>query len=192
MLVSVGANVWLKHWSEVNSRYGYNPDILKYLGIYFLLGFGSSALVLVQTCIMWIWCTIQGSKRLHNDMAISVLRAPMSFFETTPIGRILNRFSNDIYKVDEVLGRVFGMFFSNSTKVLFTIIVICFSTWQFIFLILPLGALYVYYQQYYLKTSRELRRLDSVSRSPIFANFQESLNGVSLLERMVKKKDLSS
>lgn len=181
MLVSVGANVWLKHWSEVNSRYGYNPDILKYLGIYFLLGFGSSALVLVQTCIMWIWCTIQGSKRLHNDMAISVLRAPMSFFETTPIGRILNRFSNDIYKVDEVLGRVFGMFFSNSTKVLFTIIVICFSTWQFIFLILPLGALYVYYQQYYLKTSRELRRLDSVSRSPIFANFQESLNGVSLI-----------
>lgn len=181
MLVSVGANVWLKHWSEVNSRYGYNPDILKYLGIYFLLGFGSSALVLVQTCIMWIWCTIQGSKRLHNDMAISVLRAPMSFFETTPIGRILNRFSNDIYKVDEVLGRVFGMFFSNSTKVLFTIIVICFSTWQFIFLILPLGVLYVYYQQYYLKTSRELRRLDSVSRSPIFANFQESLNGVSLI-----------
>ena len=181
MLVSVGANVWLKHWSEVNSRYGYNPDILKYLGIYFLLGFGSSALVLVQTCIMWIWCTIQGSKRLHNDMAISVLRAPMSFFETTPIGRILNRFSNDIYKVDEILGRVFGMFFSNSTKVLFTIIVICFSTWQFIFLILPLGALYVYYQQYYLKTSRELRRLDSVSRSPIFANFQESLNGVSLI-----------
>lgn len=181
MLVSVGANVWLKHWSEVNSRYGYNPDILKYLGIYFLLGFGSSALVLVQTCIMWIWCTIQGSKRLHNDMAISVLRAPMSFFETTPIGRILNRFSNDIYKVDEILGRVFGMFFSNSTKVLFTIIVICFSTWQFIFLILPLGVLYVYYQQYYLKTSRELRRLDSVSRSPIFANFQESLNGVSLI-----------
>lgn len=181
MLVSVGANIWLKHWSEINSRYGYNPDILKYLGIYFLLGIGSSSLVLIQTCIMWIWCTIQGSKKLHNDMAISVLRAPMSFFETTPIGRILNRFSNDIYKVDEVLGRVFSMFFSNSTKVLFTIIVICFSTWQFAFLILPLGFLYIYYQQYYLKTSRELRRLDSVSRSPIFANFQESLNGVSLI-----------
>lgn len=181
MFVSVLANVWLKHWSEVNSRYGYNPDVLKYLGIYFLLGIGSSSLVLVQTCIMWIWCTIQGSKKLHNGMAISVLRAPMSFFETTPIGRILNRFSNDVYKVDEILGRVFSMFFSNSTKVLFTIIVICFSTWQFIFIIIPLGVLYVYYQQYYLRTSRELRRLDSVSRSPIFANFQESLTGVSLI-----------
>ena len=43
-------------------------------------------------------------------MAVSVLRAPMTFFETTPIGRVLNRFSNDIYKVDEVIGRVFNMF----------------------------------------------------------------------------------
>ncbi|EDK40781.2 hypothetical protein PGUG_04879 [Meyerozyma guilliermondii ATCC 6260] len=181
MVVSVCSNVWLKHWSEVNTKYGFNPNITKYLGIYFLLGMASSLLILVQTCVMWIFCTISGSKKLHNAMAVSVLRAPMSFFETTPIGRILNRFSNDIYKVDEVLGRVFGMFFSNTTKVIFTIIVICFSTWQFIFIVAPLGVLYVYYQQYYLRTSRELRRLDSVSRSPIFANFQESLNGVTTI-----------
>ncbi|KAK6461643.1 P-loop containing nucleoside triphosphate hydrolase protein [Scheffersomyces coipomensis] len=179
--INVGSNVWLKHWSEVNTKYGYNPDITKYLGIYFLLGVGFSASSLVQNCFLWIFCTIQGSKKLHNGMAVSVLRAPMSFFETTPIGRILNRFSNDVYKVDEILGRVFSMFFNNSIKVILTIGVICFSTWQFIFIIGPLGILYVYYQQYYLKTSRELRRLDSVSRSPIFANFQESLVGVSII-----------
>lgn len=185
---SVGSNVWLKHWSEVNSEYGYNPDVVKYLGIYFLLGIGSSGFSLIQTCFMWIFCTIQGSKKLHAGMANSVLRAPMSFFETTPIGRILNRFSNDIYKVDEVLGRVFGMFFSNTIKVMFTIFVICFSTWQFIFIVLPLSVLYVYYQQYYMKTSRELRRLDSVSRSPIFANFQESLTGVSIIRAYKQEK----
>lgn len=181
MSINVASNIWLKHWSEVNTKYGYNPDVVKYLGIYFLLGIGFTFSSLVQSCFMWIFCTIQGSRRLHDLMAVSVLRAPMSFFETTPIGRILNRFSNDIYKVDEILGRVFGMFFSNSVKVLFTVVVICFSTWQFIFVVGPLGMLYVYYQQYYLKTSRELRRLDSVSRSPIFANFQESLTGVSII-----------
>lgn len=181
MSFNVASNIWLKHWSEVNTKYGYNPDIAKYLGFYFLLGIGYSFCMLLQTCFMWIFCTIQGSTKMHNGMAKSVLRAPMSFFETTPIGRVLNRFSNDIYKIDEILGRVFGMFFSNSTKVMFTIFVICFSTWQFIFIAAPLGVLYVYYQQYYLKTSRELRRLDSVSRSPIFANFQESLNGVSII-----------
>lgn len=181
MSFNVASNVWLKHWSEVNTKYGYNPHVGKYLGFYFLLGIGFSLCALIQTSFMWVFCTIQGSTKMHNGMATSVLRAPMSFFETTPIGRILNRFSNDIYKIDEVLGRVFGQFFSNSTKVMFTIFVICFSTWQFIFIAAPLGVLYVYYQQYYLKTSRELRRLDSVSRSPIFANFQESLNGVSII-----------
>ncbi|KAK6454241.1 P-loop containing nucleoside triphosphate hydrolase protein [Scheffersomyces xylosifermentans] len=181
LTMNVASSVWLKHWSEVNTRYGYNPDIVKYLGIYFLLGIGFSAATLIQNIFLWILCTIQGSKKLHNKMAVSVLRAPMSFFETTPIGRILNRFSNDVYKVDEVLGRVFSMFFANSIKVMMTIGVICFSTWQFVFLILPLLVLYVYYQQYYLRTSRELRRLDSVSRSPIFANFQESLTGVSVI-----------
>lgn len=181
VILNVASNVWLKHWSEVNTKFGYNPDVKKYLGLYLLLGVGFSLSSLVQTSFMWVFCTIQGSKVMHNDMANSVLRAPMSFFETTPIGRILNRFSNDIYKIDEILGKVFGMFFSNSTKVLFTVIVICFSTWEFIFIAAPLTVLYIYYQQYYLKTSRELRRLDSVSRSPIFANFQESLNGVSLI-----------
>ncbi|EGW30047.1 uncharacterized protein SPAPADRAFT_144773 [Spathaspora passalidarum NRRL Y-27907] len=187
-VINVASNFWLKHWSEVNSQYGYNPNVVKYLGVYFLLGIGFSGASLIQNCFLWIFCSIQGSKKLHNRMAVSVLRAPMTFFETTPIGRILNRFSNDVYKIDEVLGRVFSMFFSNTVKVTLTLIVICYSTWQFVLLILPLGILYIYYQQYYLRTSRELRRLDSVSRSPIFANFQESLTGVSIIRAYGKEE----
>ncbi|KAI5956694.1 YCF1 [Candida theae] len=187
-LVNVSSTFWLEHWSEINTRYGYNPNVLKYLGIYFLLGIGYSLSSLIQNISLWILCTIQGSKKLHNSMAVSVMRAPMTFFETTPIGRILNRFSNDIYKIDEVIGRVFNMFFSNTVRVFITIVVISFSTWQFVFLILPLGILYVYYQQYYLRTSRELRRLDSVSRSPIYANFQESLVGVSTIRAYGKEE----
>ncbi|KAL6451454.1 YCF1 Metal resistance protein YCF1 [Candida maltosa Xu316] len=187
-LINVSSTFWLQHWSDINTKYGYNPDITKYLGIYFLLGIGYSMSSLVQNMYLWIFCSIQGSKKLHSEMAISVLRAPMSFFETTPIGRILNRFSNDIYKVDEVIGRVFNMFISNSIKVFISILVISYSTWQFIFLVLPLGVLYIYYQQYYLRTSRELRRLDSVSRSPIFANFQETLSGVGTIRAYGKEE----
>ncbi|CAK9442267.1 uncharacterized protein LODBEIA_P60100 [Lodderomyces beijingensis] len=186
-LVNVASTFWLEHWSEVNTKYGYNPHVGKYLGIYFLLGIGYSFSSLIQNVSLWILCTIQGSKIIHNTMAHSVIRAPMSFFETTPIGRILNRFSNDIYKIDEVIGRVFNMFFSNAIRVTLTIVVISFSTWQFLFLIIPLGFLYVYYQQYYLRTSRELKRLDSVTRSPIFANFQESLVGVSTIRAYGKE-----
>lgn len=181
MFLSVLGNFWLKHWSEVNTEKGFNPDATRYLLIYLVLGVGSALSTLIQTIVSWVFCTIHGSRYLHDSMASSVLKAPMSFFETTPIGRILNRFSNDMYKVDEILGRTFSQFFSNVVKVSFTIVVICLATWQFIFVIIPLGFLYVYYQQYYLRTSRELRRLDSVTRSPIYAHFQETLGGVSTI-----------
>lgn len=181
MALTTAGNVWLKHWSEVNTEYDGNPHIAYYLGIYLCLGLGASFVTVIQTFIMWMCCIVESAKKLHHDMLISVVRAPMSFFETTPLGRIINRFSNDINKVDQVLGRTFVQFFSNTIKVLFTLIVISWSTPPFILFILPLLFLYVYYQRYYLRTSRELKRLDSVSRSPIFAHFQETLGGVSTI-----------
>lgn len=51
----------------------------------------------------------QASRKLHERMAYAIFRSPMSFFETTPTGRILNRFTSDIYKIDEVLARTFNM-----------------------------------------------------------------------------------
>lgn len=105
----------------------------------------------------------------------------MSFFDTTPTGRILNRFSSDIYRVDEVLARVFNMLFANLARSSFTLIVISVTTPPFTALIVPLGLTYYFIQRYYLRTSRELKRLDSVSRSPIYAHFQESLGGLSTI-----------
>ncbi|KAI7521425.1 ATP-binding cassette glutathione S-conjugate transporter, partial [Hortaea werneckii] len=177
----VGGSVWLKQWSEVNSRYGSNPNVGKYIGIYFAFGIGGAALVVLQTLILWIFCSIEASRKLHERMAYAIFRSPMSFFETTPSGRILNRFSSDIYRIDEVLARTFNMLFANAARAIFTLVVISTSTPVFIALILPLGALYMWIQKYYLRTSRELKRLDSVTRSPIYAHFQESLAGVSTI-----------
>ncbi|OCK85487.1 multidrug resistance-associated protein 1 [Lepidopterella palustris CBS 459.81] len=178
---SVGGSVWLKHWSEANGVAHGNPHVGKYIGVYFAFGLGSAALVVVQTLILWIFCSIEASRKLHERMAFAIFRSPMSFFETTPAGRILNRFSSDIYRVDEVLARTFNMLFVNSGRAAFTLVVISISTPVFITLILPLAALYLYIQRYYLRTSRELKRLDSVTRSPIYAHFQESLSGISTI-----------
>jgi hypothetical protein len=59
----LGGSVWLKNWSEVNGKAGKNPQVGKYLGIYFALGIGSSALVVVQTLILWIFCSIEVSRQ---------------------------------------------------------------------------------------------------------------------------------
>ena len=184
----IGGSLWLKEWAEVNQRYGSNPKVGKYIGIYFAFGIGGAALVVVQTLILWIFCSIEASRKLHERMAFAIFRSPMSFFETTPSGRILNRFSSDIYRVDEVLARTFNMLFVNSARAFYTLVLIAASTPVFIALIIPLGAVYLYIQRYYLRTSRELKRLDSISRSPIYAHFQESLGGITTI-RAYRQQD---
>ena len=178
---SVGGSFWLKRWAEINDAAGSNPDVIKNIGIYFAFGVCSAALVVFQTLLLWIFCSIEASRKLHERMAFAIFRSPMSFFDTTPAGRILNRFTSDIYRVDEVIARTFNMLFVNTARALFTMGVISASTPAFLTLIIPLGAIYVIYQKYYLRTSRELKRLDSVSRSPIFAHFQETLGGISTI-----------
>jgi len=124
---------------------------------------------------------LQAARKLHDSMAASVFRSPMEFFETTPAGRILNRFSNDIYRIDEVICRCFNMLFQNSARSIATILIISFTTPPFLAVAIPLAFLYFYIQRYYLRTSRELKRLDSVSKSPIYAHFQETLGGISTI-----------
>lgn len=177
----IGSNVWLKNWADANGSSGSNDDVGKYIGIYFAFGIGSSALTVCQTLILWIFCSIEASRKLHERMAKAIFRSPMSFFDTTPAGRILNRFSSDIYRVDEVLARTFNMLFVNVAKSGFTLVIISFTTPAFIGVILPIGAMYIWIQRYYLRSSRELKRLDSVSRSPIYAHFQESLGGIATI-----------
>ncbi|EDN06382.1 metal resistance protein YCF1 [Histoplasma mississippiense (nom. inval.)] len=73
------------------------------------------------------------------------------------------------------------MLFVNAARAGFTMVVISVSTPLFLVMILPLGAVYFGFQKYYLRTSRELKRLDSVSKSPIYAHFQETLGGISTI-----------
>jgi ATP-binding cassette, subfamily C (CFTR/MRP), member 1 len=184
----IAGSVWLKQWAEVNGEEVSNPDTGMYIGIYFAFGIGSAALVVVQTLILWIFCSIEASRKLHERMAFAIFRSPMSFFETTPAGRILNRFSSDIYRVDEVLARTFNMLFVNVARSGFTLIVISAATPAFVALIIPLGFVYLYIQRYYLRTSRELKRLDSITRSPIYAHFQESLGGITTIRAYRQQK----
>ncbi|KAH7140793.1 ABC transporter type 1, transmembrane domain-containing protein [Dactylonectria macrodidyma] len=162
--------------AKANDKPDADVDVRKYLGVYVAFGLGSAGLVILQSSTLWLWCSIKASRKLHESMIVAILRSPMAFFETTPAGQILNRFFSDIYRIDQSLPRQFNTLFINSVKALFSLAVISSGAPAFIILDIPLVLLYSYMQQYYLGAKRELKRLDGVSRSPVFAYFQDSLD----------------
>ncbi|THU99163.1 multidrug resistance-associated ABC transporter [Dendrothele bispora CBS 962.96] len=179
--VSVLGNLALRSWGEHNREVGSNDGMVKYLLLYGLLSLSSTLLSGASAIIIWVFCSVKSARRLHDSMLDALIRAPLSFFELTPTGRILNLFSRDIYVVDQILARVFQNTWRTLTTTLFIVIVIGSSFPLFLLSIIPLGWFYMRVMKYYLATSRELKRLDAVSRSPIFAWFSESLAGLSTI-----------
>lgn len=177
-------NLWLGWWSEdsnmiVDDRVNTGLRDM-YLGVYGGLGVLQSLVVLVGNMI-FATGTMKAAKVLHNTVLHNVMRLPMSFFDTTPSGRILSRFSSDIMGVDYTLPMVFKMFFQTGTTVLGTLAVICYTTPIFTGIIIPIAVLYVFIQRYYVRTSRQLKRIESVSRSPIYSHFGETVSGTTVI-----------
>ncbi|KAJ7767456.1 multidrug resistance-associated ABC transporter [Mycena maculata] len=174
-------NLTLRSWGEHNREMGDNSGMFKYLLVYGLFSLSSTLLGGASNIVMWILCSLRSSKRLHDAMLTSLLNAPLGFFELTPTGRTLNLFSRDIYVVDQLLARFVQNLFRTSAVCLSIVVVIGATFPLFLLSIIPLGWFYLRVMKYYLATSRELKRLDAVSRSPIFAWFSESLAGVSTI-----------
>jgi len=173
----VGMTAWLSYWSAQNS----NEQIGLYLGVYSFFGVLVSVFVICQSIITYVVCGISAARTLHNGLLQNIMRAPMYFFDTTPLGRIVNRFSKDQNVVDEVLPRTFQSYIRTLFNVVGILAIISFSTPYFLIAIIPLGLLYFYVQRYYLATSRELKRLESVTRSPIYSHFSETLSGIATI-----------
>ncbi|KAJ8905437.1 hypothetical protein NDN08_001944 [Rhodosorus marinus] len=175
-------DLWLTHWSNqtVVDVEGTQALFGFYAGIYGMLGVIFGLLTITRTTAFAYFST-RAAKCLHNDMLQNVLRAPMMFFETTPLGRILNRFSKDTDRVDILLPPVMDyqcMLILNTISVY--ILVVVFLPWFLIALpFMLLG--YWTVQWYYRRTSRELQRIESIQRSPIYAHLSESLHGTSTI-----------
>ncbi|XP_061394484.1 multidrug resistance-associated protein 1 isoform X7 [Musca vetustissima] len=176
----IGSNLWLTKWS--NDKDVANDTGLRdmYLGVYGAFGFGQVIAHFVFSLTLAIGC-LYCSKALHQELIMNVMRWPMELFDTTPLGRIVNRFAKDIDTIDIVLPLNWRVFISHAFGVLATIVVISMSTPIFLAVIVPIAFLYYFAQRFYVATSRQLMRLESVSRSPIYSHFGETVTGVSTI-----------
>ncbi|XP_074600432.1 multidrug resistance-associated protein 1-like [Brevipalpus obovatus] len=176
---SLGSNVWLSKWSATGGNLT-ESDTRYFLGVYGILG-GLQGLFILLGSIPLVYGTLRASIGFHKDLLYRVLRSPMSFFDTTPSGRIVNRFAKDIDTVDSVIPQTIRSWLFCFLNAISTFIIISIQTPLFIFVLLPVGFIYIFIQRIYVATSRQLKRLESITRSPIYSHFGETLNGVNTI-----------
>ncbi|XP_037822339.1 multidrug resistance-associated protein 1 isoform X12 [Lucilia sericata] len=176
----IGSNLWLTKWS--NDKLVSNDTGLRdmYLGVYGAFGFGQGLCNFGASLCLWM-ATLHASLEIFTKLYSHLMHCSSEFFDITPKGRILDRCSNDINTIDLVIPMTIRMFISTAFQVLATIVVISMTTPIFMAVIIPIAFLYYFAQRFYVATSRQLMRLESVSRSPIYSHFGETVTGVSTI-----------
>ncbi|NXL40961.1 MRP7 protein, partial [Podilymbus podiceps] len=158
-------------------------DVNFYLIVYGSIA-GANSIFTILRAFLFAYGTIRAATVIHNRLLQRVLKATVTFFDTTPTGRILNRFSSDLYCVDDSLPFILNVFLANMYGLLGMLVIITYGLPWIGLVLLPLAALYFSIQRYYRRTSRELKRLYSVTLSPIYTHFSETLSGLSSIRAM--------
>eukprot|EP00066_Takifugu_rubripes_P022062 XP_011611328.1 PREDICTED: multidrug resistance-associated protein 1-like isoform X2 [Takifugu rubripes] len=178
--VSLAYNYWLRMWADDPIVNGTQIDTDLKLTVFGALGFVQGVSIFGTTVAISI-CGIIASRHLHMDLLMNVLRSPMSFFECTPSGNLLNRFAKEIDAIDCMVPEGLKMMLTYAFKLLEVCIIVLMATPFAAVIILPLAFLYACVQSFYVATSCQLRRLEAVSRSPIYTHFNETVQGVSVI-----------
>ncbi|XP_077862231.1 ATP-binding cassette sub-family C member 9-like [Saccoglossus kowalevskii] len=185
-------NFWLSDWSEAgvnadNQTENEQDEILSY----YLTGYSALTMSYVMATLLATSChiifSLFAAKRLHIALLRNIVNAPMRFFDTTPTGRILNRFSADTQVIDQKIWLTMNSFMNSFLQVVSALVVNSIVTPIFIAFVTPVLIVYIFLQRYYITTSREIQRLDSITRSPVFAHYSESLGGLSTIRAYRKE-----
>ncbi|NXE87494.1 MRP7 protein, partial [Menura novaehollandiae] len=158
-------------------------DVNFYLIVYGSIA-GANSLFTILRAFLFAYGSLHAAAVIHDRLLQRVLKATVTFFDTTPTGRILNRFSSDLYCVDDSLPFLLNIFLANIYGLLGMLVIITYGLPWIGLVLLPLAVVYFFLQRYYRCTSRELKRLYSVTLSPIYTHFSETLSGLSSIRAM--------
>ncbi|KAI0201322.1 P-loop containing nucleoside triphosphate hydrolase protein [Astrocystis sublimbata] len=178
LIIAQGGNIitslWLSWWT--GDKFGFSQAV--YIGVYAALGTAQAIFLFVFAILLTIYGTRASKVLLHQAMT-KTLRAPMSFFDTTPLGRITNRFSRDVDVMDNTLVDSMRMYFLTVVTILSVFVLIIAFFYYFAIALVPLTLIFVLAASYYRASAREVKRFESVLRSVVFAKFSEGISGVA-------------
>ncbi|XP_017616130.1 putative ABC transporter C family member 15 [Gossypium arboreum] len=174
--LQIGSNYWIAWATEENHKVSREQLI----GIFVMLSGGSSIFILGRAVLL-ATIAIETAQRLFLGMITSVFRAPISFFDSTPSSRILNRSSTDQSTLDtDIPYRLAGLAFA-LIQLLSIIILMSHVAWQIFLLFIAILGISFWYQTYYITTARELARMVGSRKAPILHHFSESITGAGTI-----------
>uniref|UniRef100_A0AAQ5XQR9 Multidrug resistance-associated protein 4 n=1 Tax=Amphiprion ocellaris TaxID=80972 RepID=A0AAQ5XQR9_AMPOC len=132
-------------------------------------------------CLIFFNVLVSSAQTLHNSMFNAILRTSIRFFDINPIGRILNRFSKDIGYLDSLLPWTFVDFIQVFLQVIGVIAVAAVIIPWILIPVVPLLGIFLFLRCYFLRTSRDIKRLESTTRSPVFSHLSSTLQGLSII-----------
>ncbi|GAQ87187.1 ATP-binding cassette transporter subfamily C [Klebsormidium nitens] len=171
--VRVMGDWWLAAWTDQT----YQLSAQQFMASYLAFVVGGFLLALVRA-FLFTFFALNAAAGLHDNMATHILRAPQVFFDQNPVGRILNRFGKDQSLVDEFLPSTAQVTLELLCSCLGSVIIIGVLVPWFLLVLPPLIITFRYLQRMYVSVSREVKRLEGTTRSPVFALFGAALQGV--------------
>ncbi|XP_055375264.1 probable multidrug resistance-associated protein lethal(2)03659 [Condylostylus longicornis] len=171
---------------------GVLPKLLKALGsteedtntiaVYIFSGITiGTILITLFRSFLFFNVAMKASTNLHNQMFRGITRATMYFFNTNPSGRILNRFSKDMGQVDEILPSVMIDVIQIFLQLFGIVIVVAIINPYFLIPTVLMGLIFYLLRNFYLKTSRNVKRVEAITRSPIYSHLAATLSGLSTI-----------
>ena len=158
--------------SEVNVSY--------YLAVYALLGLLYIGVSIVREGLLF-YGSLSASKKIHTQLLVSVTRAKFRFFDSTPLGQLMNRFSKDLEAIDQEVAPIAVGVLGCLATVICVVVLISIITPRFLIAAFFISITYFAIGKFYLSSSTDLKRLESVQRSPLYQQFGETLSGVTTI-----------
>ncbi|XP_040892605.1 ATP-binding cassette sub-family C member 10 isoform X2 [Toxotes jaculatrix] len=157
-----------------------SSDVRFYLMVYSSIAAANTVFTALRA-FLFAYGAICAATAIHSRLLDRVLKATVTFFDTTPLGRVLNRFSSDLYTVDDSLPFILNILLANVFGLMGMLVVISYGLPWVLVPLLPLALLYHRTQLFYRHTSRELKRLCSLTLSPVYSHFSETLTGLGTI-----------
>ncbi|XP_069495246.1 ATP-binding cassette sub-family C member 4 isoform X2 [Ambystoma mexicanum] len=190
---------WLSYWANEQEKLNVTTngnstgvgtpqlDLNMYLSVYAGLTFATIVFGVLRSLLVF-HVLVGAAQNFHNQMFQSILRAPVLFFDRNPIGRILNRFSKDIGHLDDLLPFTFLDVIQTVLQIIGIIAVAAAIIPWILIPLVPLGIVFYFLRRYFLETSRDVKRLESTTRSPVFSHLSSSLQGLWTIRAFKSEK----